>query len=115
MAAQFLTAMAWGRVADSRRAGRKTVLLIGLLGTSLSCLGFGFSTTFWQALVFRTLGGSTNGNIGVMRTMYMRPPEPICLSGVLTQKKESVLTELVGFQKSSGKGDSKPALSSSSP
>ncbi|OAQ62066.1 MFS transporter [Pochonia chlamydosporia 170] len=68
-AAQFLTAMAWGRVADSRRAGRKTVLLIGLLGTSLSCLGFGFSTSFWQALLFRTLGGSTNGNIGVMRTM----------------------------------------------
>ncbi|TWU79149.1 hypothetical protein ED733_008841 [Metarhizium rileyi] len=68
-AAQFLTAMAWGRVADSPRAGRKTVLLIGLLGTSLSCLGFGFSTSFWQALAFRTLGGSTNGNSGVMRTM----------------------------------------------
>ena len=71
MAAQFLTAMAWGRVADSHRAGRKTVLLIGLLGTSASCLGFGFSTKFWQALVFRTLGGSLNGNIGVMRTMYV--------------------------------------------
>lgn len=70
-AAQFLTAMAWGRVADSPRAGRKTVLLIGLLGTSLSCLGFGFSTSFWQALAFRTLGGSTNGNSGVMRTMYV--------------------------------------------
>ncbi|KAJ6787408.1 hypothetical protein PWT90_04808 [Aphanocladium album] len=69
MAAQFITAMIWGRVADSRRAGRKTVLLIGLIGTSLSCLGFGFSTTFWQALLFRTLGGATNGNIGVMRTM----------------------------------------------
>ncbi|KAM3435322.1 hypothetical protein MY4824_004903 [Beauveria thailandica] len=69
MAAQFVTALLWGRVADSRRAGRKPVLLIGLVGTSLSCLGFGFSTTFWQALVFRTLGGATNGNIGVMRTM----------------------------------------------
>ncbi|POR31846.1 Major facilitator superfamily transporter [Tolypocladium paradoxum] len=69
MAAQFLTALLWGRVADSRRAGRKTVLLIGLLGTSASCVGFGFSTTFWQALLFRTLGGMTNGNIGVMRTM----------------------------------------------
>ncbi|KAJ4151031.1 hypothetical protein LMH87_011751 [Akanthomyces muscarius] len=69
MAAQFVTALLWGRIADSRRAGRKTVLLIGLVGTSLSCLGFGFSTTFWQALLFRTLGGATNGNIGVMRTM----------------------------------------------
>ncbi|RMJ13381.1 hypothetical protein CDV36_006988 [Fusarium kuroshium] len=68
-AAQFLTAMLWGRVADSRRAGRKTVLLIGLCGTSLSCLGFGFATSFWQALLFRTIGGATNGNVGVMRTM----------------------------------------------
>ena len=68
-AAQFLTAMLWGRVADSKLAGRKTVLLIGLCGTSLSRLGFGFSTTFWQALIFRTIGGATNGNVGVMRTM----------------------------------------------
>lgn len=73
MAAQFVTALLWGRVADARAAGRKTVLLIGLVGTSLSCLGFGFSTTFWQALLFRTLGGATNGNIGVMRTMSVSP------------------------------------------
>ena len=33
-AAQFLTAMLWGRVADSPYAGRKTVLMIGLVGTS---------------------------------------------------------------------------------
>lgn len=32
-AAQFFTAMIWGRVADSAWAGRKTVILIGLLGT----------------------------------------------------------------------------------
>ncbi|ROV89050.1 hypothetical protein VSDG_08739 [Cytospora chrysosperma] len=68
-AAQFLTAMAWGRVADSRRAGRKTVVLVGLAGTMASCLGFGLSTTFWQALAFRCLGGATNGNVGVLRTM----------------------------------------------
>lgn len=36
MATQFLTAMVWGRVADSSRAGRKTVILIGLLGTCKS-------------------------------------------------------------------------------
>ncbi|KAF4982869.1 hypothetical protein FZEAL_1565 [Fusarium zealandicum] len=68
-AAQFVTALLWGRVADSRRVGRKMVLLVGLCGTSLSCLGFGFATSFWQALVFRIIGGATNGNIGVMRTM----------------------------------------------
>lgn len=69
MGAQFLTAMLWGRIADSARFGRKTVLLVGLMGTSLSCLGFGFAKGFWSALIFRTLGGATNGNIGVMRTM----------------------------------------------
>ncbi|KAI0402263.1 major facilitator superfamily domain-containing protein [Xylaria palmicola] len=68
-AAQFFTAMLWGRIADSRLAGRKTVILIGLLGTLISCLGFGFSTSFYQALLFRSLGGITNGNIGVLRTM----------------------------------------------
>ncbi|KAI0101985.1 MFS general substrate transporter [Nemania sp. FL0031] len=68
-AAQFFTAMLWGRIADSKLAGRKTVILIGLLGTLISCLGFGFSTNFHQALFFRSLGGITNGNIGVMRTM----------------------------------------------
>jgi len=33
-AAQCLTGMMWGRIADSRYFGRKTVLLIGLSGTS---------------------------------------------------------------------------------
>lgn len=32
-AAQFLTAMMWGRIADSSLCGRKTVLMIGLAGT----------------------------------------------------------------------------------
>lgn len=68
-AAQLFTAMLWGRVADSSRAGRKTVVLIGLAGTAASCVGFGLSTSFWQALVFRSLGGATNGNVGVLRTM----------------------------------------------
>lgn len=67
--AQFLTAMLWGKISDSDNGGRKMVLLIGLLGTSISCLGFGFSKTFYQAMFFRVLGGMLNGNIGVMRTM----------------------------------------------
>ncbi|KAL8306046.1 hypothetical protein RB600_008769 [Gaeumannomyces tritici] len=67
--AQFLTAMAWGRAADSSRFGRKRVILCGLLGTLISTIGYGFSTTFQQALFFRVLGGITNGNVGVLRTM----------------------------------------------
>ncbi|RYP77884.1 hypothetical protein DL770_007006 [Monosporascus sp. CRB-9-2] len=68
-AAQLFTALIWGRVADSPWFGRKTVILIGLLGTFLTCIGFGFSTSFYQALVFRCLGGATSGNVGVLRTM----------------------------------------------
>lgn len=66
-AAQLFTAMIWGRIADSK--GRKTVIRIGLTGTMISVLGLGFSTSFWQALLFRSLGGATNGNVGVLRTM----------------------------------------------
>lgn len=66
-AAQLCTAMLWGRFSD--RGGRKRILLIGLSGTMISCLGFGFSRNFYQALMFRMLGGALNGNVGVMRTM----------------------------------------------
>ncbi|GFF91037.1 uncharacterized membrane protein YCR023C [Aspergillus udagawae] len=68
-AAQFLTAVWWGRLADAEWMGRKRVLLIGLLGTCISCLGFGFSRSFTAAAVFRVLGGILNSNVGVMRTM----------------------------------------------
>ncbi|KZM27426.1 uncharacterized protein EKO05_0010720 [Ascochyta rabiei] len=67
--AQFLTAMFWGRVADSEHGGRKRVIYIGLLGTMCSILGFGFSHSFPMAVAFRCMGGVLNGNIGVMRTM----------------------------------------------
>ncbi|PQE04960.1 hypothetical protein CJF30_00004762 [Rutstroemia sp. NJR-2017a BBW] len=66
-AAQLCTAMLWGRFSD--RGGRKRVLLIGLSGTAFSCLGFGFAQSFWQAMIFRMIGGALNGNVGVMRTM----------------------------------------------
>jgi hypothetical protein len=67
--AQFLTAMLWGRVADSEHGGRKRVIYLGLLGTMCSIIGFGFSQSFPMAVACRCLGGVLNGNIGVMRTM----------------------------------------------
>lgn len=67
--AQFLTAMAWGRIADSSAFGRKRVILCGLCGTFLSTVGYAFSTSFTMALVCRIIGGITNGNVGVLRTM----------------------------------------------
>ncbi|KAF5859444.1 hypothetical protein ETB97_002844 [Aspergillus alliaceus] len=68
-AAQFVTAIWWGRLADTEWMGRKRVLMIGLLGTCISSLGFGFSRSFAVAVVFRIIGGVLNSNVGVMRTM----------------------------------------------
>ena len=67
--AQCVTAMMWGRIADAERGGRKRVLLVGLAGTCISAVGFGFSRSFLQAAIFRALGGILNGNVGVIRTM----------------------------------------------
>ena len=66
-AAQTLTGVFWGRIADTY--GRKRVLLLGSIGTIVSCIGFGLSRSFVFALMFRVLGGLVNGNIAVMRTM----------------------------------------------
>lgn len=77
-AAQFFTAMWWGRAADTPWIGRKKVLLIGLTGTAIASIGVGFSKTFYQAIFFRALAGALNGNIGVMRTM---------LSEIIEEKK----------------------------
>ena len=59
-AAQLCTAMLWGRWSDL--GGRKRVLMIGLFGTMISCIGFGFSKKFYQALIFRMMAGALNGN-----------------------------------------------------
>jgi MFS family permease len=68
-AAQFLTAVWWGKAADHASIGRKRVLLVGLFGTTVSCIGVGFSRSFTSALIFRMMAGGLNGNVGVMRTM----------------------------------------------
>ena len=43
--AQALTTLHWSRLSD--HVGRKPVLLIGLMGLSISNMCFGLSTTFW--------------------------------------------------------------------
>lgn len=68
-AAQCLTSMWWGHAADSPRLGRKRVLVIGLVGSAMSALGMGFSTSLSFAFFFRFMAGALNGNVGVLRTM----------------------------------------------
>ncbi|KAH8879706.1 MFS general substrate transporter [Thozetella sp. PMI_491] len=64
--AEFSTGFLWGRLSD--KIGRKPVLLIGMAGTGLSVLIFGFSPNLAVALFARALGGLLNGNIGVLQT-----------------------------------------------
>jgi len=66
--AQIFTGVIWGRVADAPWGGRKFVLLIGLIGTGVSCVGIAFSTSFAAAVVWRFLGGAVNGTVGAART-----------------------------------------------
>ena len=64
--AEFSAGMFWGRMSD--RLGRKPVLIMGLIGTAISMIVFGFSTNLPLAMFARALGGLLNGNIGVLQT-----------------------------------------------
>ncbi|KAI0768094.1 MFS general substrate transporter [Trametes elegans] len=66
-ATQALTVLHWSRVSD--HVGRKPVIMIGLMGLSISMYCFGLSRTFWGAVISRSLNGALNGNIGVMKSM----------------------------------------------
>jgi len=76
-AAQVFTGILWGRVADSPSFGRKTVLLIGLTGQGLSCVGVAFSRSFAAAVVWRCLGGAVNATVGGARTSLAESTEKI--------------------------------------
>ena len=69
--AQVLTAILWGKVADHSSFGRKFVLLVGLGGTAVSCLGYGFSKSFFWAAVWRAFGGGINGTVGIMCVSFL--------------------------------------------
>ncbi|KAF9237649.1 major facilitator superfamily domain-containing protein [Melanogaster broomeanus] len=69
-AAEATTVLQWSRLSDF--IGRKPVILIGLLGSSLSNFAFGLSRTFGALiirLVDRCIAGFLNGNVGVMKSI----------------------------------------------
>lgn len=73
--AQIITSILRGRAADSPLLGRKMVLLIGLLGTGVSCIGVAFSRSFLEMVLWRVLGGGVNGTVGAARTMVAESVE----------------------------------------
>ncbi|KAL4976941.1 major facilitator superfamily domain-containing protein [Aspergillus desertorum] len=64
--AEFSAGMFWGRMSD--KIGRKPVLIMGLVGTAISMVVFGFAPNLATAMIARALGGLLNGNIGVLQT-----------------------------------------------
>ncbi|KAL4785862.1 permease of the major facilitator superfamily [Aspergillus varians] len=64
--AEFSAGMFWGRMSD--KVGRKPVLVMGLIGTAISMVVFGFAPNLATAMIARALGGLLNGNIGVLQT-----------------------------------------------
>jgi MFS family permease len=55
----------WGWAAD--RYGRRPVLLLGLLGSCVTLLWFGFARSFTEALLARFLCGVLNGNVAITK------------------------------------------------
>ena len=66
--AQATTVVFWGMASD--RFGRRSVLIFGPLGLSITMLGFGASTQFWSLVMFRFFQGVFNGNIGLSLIRY---------------------------------------------
>lgn len=64
---QFATSVPWASFAN--HFGRKSTIIIGIVLSIISNVGFGFSTSIPAVMFWRILAGLGNGNIGVMRTM----------------------------------------------
>lgn len=57
---QMISTPIWGRISD--RYGRKPVLVISLIGATLSYLGLALATNLWELGFARALGGLMAGN-----------------------------------------------------
>jgi len=60
---QFITAPLWGAVSD--RVGRRPILMITVLGITLSYIFWFFAEPFWLLILARILGGAMAGNLSV--------------------------------------------------
>jgi len=72
-------------MADWEHMGRKRVILIGLLGTAIGALGFGFSSSFAVALLWRFVGGGESSSI-----LYRRAREQQVMSRISSSIPENL-------------------------
>lgn len=64
-AAQVVTSVYWGGAAD--RLGRKFVLVLGLVGTALACVGQAFAQSVAAVVFWRAVAGAVNGTVPAAR------------------------------------------------
>lgn len=64
---QMLVMIFWGKASD--RFGRKPVLVISLVGVTISTGIFGLAKNLWQMILFRCMAGVFAGTIVTIRTM----------------------------------------------
>ncbi|EJU02446.1 major facilitator MFS-1 [Dacryopinax primogenitus] len=62
---QFFTSLLWSTVAN--RHGARAVLFVSLLGNAITCVIFGTSRSYSEAIVIRLTQGVFNGAVGVAR------------------------------------------------
>jgi hypothetical protein len=67
LAAQALTSIFWVTMAD--RFGDNTILICIFLGSAISSVTFGFTSSLWQMALCRCFMGIVSGSDGVVRTM----------------------------------------------
>lgn len=63
----FRAVLIYFKATVAEKHGQRAVLLISLIGSSVTCFLFGTSTTMSEALVIRLLQGTFGGAIGVAR------------------------------------------------
>lgn len=65
-AVQTLTVLQWGRASD--KLGRKPIIINGLIGSSISTILVGLSTSFPMLVMARCLSGALNGNVAIFKS-----------------------------------------------
>lgn len=80
--AQFATILMWSRLSD--HYGRKPILLAGALGSAISVLGMGTSTSFVGLIISRCICGCFSGSTGVMKAAIGEITDPTNRARALT-------------------------------
>lgn len=82
-AGQFLGELVWGRLSD--RIGRRPVLLITIIVSSLGYLALAFAPGIWIAVLVRAVAGFFSGNMSVIQGYIVDVSPPEKLAGRLGQ------------------------------